>query len=117
MKARKYTNVHVIDDVYVDSDQTYHYTIQCDIWGKRTYNNSCLEYQFGTGFDNLSNAPLYLKQEVKTRILETLQSPNTRFYEKDRDGWKRYTGFRYHDAESLARQIEWLSESLARMQS
>jgi len=109
MRPRKYTNINILSEVYVDSSQTYHFMVQCDVWGKRLYNPNLLSYQIGFGFDDLPNAPRYLKDKVKAKILERLKSPDAKFYEKDRDGWKRYTGLRYHDAESLARQIEYLS--------
>lgn len=98
MKPRKYTNIRVAHDVYVNSQCDYTFHIHMTGFGHAYYNPS-------VGFWTETaepKFPKYVVEEVDRQMIARLKSPNTVYYEYDRDGNERYENLRYYDAEFVA---------------
>lgn len=112
MKARKYTEITVLTEVYVNSQSDYTFYVHIKGYGRVAYDPSVGFYVPESNQDpRMNRFPRYVVFEVDLQVLERLKSPATRYYEYDRDGNKRYENLRYHDAESLALQIEIAKET------
>lgn len=114
-KPPKYTNVTVSKQVYVSSHFDYFVDVTFTVDGRRRGKKS---FDMRDGWflgERLGqwDAPQYVRREVGKQLIAVLRDPETRYYEYDRDGNKRYENLRYWDAESVAQMADWFSKDAA----
>jgi hypothetical protein len=99
MHQKRYTDVRIIDEIYVSSSMDYFATVVFKDQGKHQSRDYWLGSQqfLGRG-DHMewNGAPAYFQNEVKAKLVELLKSGKVKFYEYDRDKNKRYEDLRYH---------------------
>lgn len=106
MPTQAYTNIRVIDDIYVSSSSDYYATVFYTYHGKRIkrdYDISGGELLAKTEFYGIQ-IPRYMQHEIACGVLNALTSFTTKYHEYDRDHNRRYTDHRYHCQEL----VDWL---------
>jgi hypothetical protein len=111
MRERKYTQVYVLSEVNVSS--TRHYSFRVTI--KEATRLHRVFYDGLRGFwTETTNPrfPQYVIRECQRQTMSRLLSDDTRYFEYDRDGNKRYENLRYHDPEFVKQWGKNLAERL-----
>lgn len=111
MAQRRFTNIRVSSEVRVMSDGHFWFRVFMTGGVPR-------DYAIDLGFMEADNAPSsvmgwkapkYLVEEVDKQIGVMFRDKTAKFYECDRDGWKRYDNLRYLDMDMVA----WWAAKLA----
>ncbi len=111
MPQPKYTEVSVLSEVNVSS--TRHYSFRVVI--KEANKIHRVFYDGSKGFwteTTHPRFPQYVIRECQRQTMSRLLSDDTRYFEYDRDGNKRYENLRYHDPEFVKHWGKRLAERL-----
>lgn len=107
---RRYSNVRILTEVYVTSHADYWFKVMMDGGPSRSY---CPHVGFeGRGHWITWEGPKYLIDEVDRQIAQGCRDGRFKFYERDRDGNKRYDNLRYHDDE----HVQWFIDDISARQ-
>lgn len=98
MPQPKYTQVFVLSEVNVSSTRHYSFrvTIKEATRLHRVYYDGLKSFWTEKAYPRF---PQYVVQECQRQVMSRLLSDDTRYFEYDRDGNKRYEELRYHDPE------------------
>jgi hypothetical protein len=112
MAERRYTDVRIVDEIYVSSSADYFATVVFKDKGKHQSREYWLAGTFLGRGEHMewNGAPRYFEAEVRHKIGELLKGDKVRFYEYNQDRVKRYENLRYHAPELLQHYIERFSK-------
>ncbi len=104
-KQRKFTSIHVSNEVNISSTGHYHFNVSLleNGTGKDyCWNPGCSWLTPRKGEIHEIRVPRYVIKTIEDTVRAAHTAGELRFFEYDRDGVKRYADLRYHDAERWA---------------
>ena len=105
MSDRAFDSIKIGTAIYCSSSYDHFIQVQVQRRGKWQQRPYWIE---GATLEGMNRVPNYLYVQIERQLLKLLEDGNATFYEFDRDGNKRFTDLRYHDAEWSVRRIERL---------